>query len=366
MGFTKFTGTSGFTKAVGNEVSKIPDATGSCAFGYWGQNPYDRIEADQTPEKIQAGLLDKLIARGLPVRLWLLVDPADAGVVRCTCYKDTTSRSDHKCMTCYGTQYAPGYWRFQHETVFFSSAEYAGFTLTNVERDTSIKPNRLRVVAGSLVGTFDTPDKAFDNPDGSDWEYQVAAFRKTNTDTIDAYFSADGGANWYDITTINGVNKPTGTGSIRFRVSMTRASTTTEPPDFEILRVRHPINATRNSVVTSMRDLPAGQILILRTWEIERVTKGANLGRQVELQGDKSWTLPLNFFDTSIASNTPPARLFDRPAGPHPFFEHAYGLDEGIRLGITQVSFNEGLGTFTHQGFFERNVQEGEVYGLVW
>lgn len=336
------------------------------AVGHWSRDLHCRILQEQTPDKIKELLEDKLIAMGRPVELWLPVASTDEGVIACTCDKDTRPGSDFRCLSCHGMRSVPGYWRFLHELIYAASAEYADFTLTNVIRDLSKKPNRLRLATTALTGTIVTNDKAFANPLSEDWTYRVAAFRKTDTDVIDAEFSTDAGVTWSDITELNGTNKPAGNGSIRFRVTLTRASLTTDSPDFEILRIqrRMPENMTGKSKVR--KDLLPGQILILRTWVIEQTIRQLAAGRQTEFSADKAWTSPLDFFDKRITANTPACKIDDRGPGQHPFYEHAFGIDEGSRFPIYQMTYNEQLLTFTHQSFFDRRAQTNEAYSLVF
>lgn len=341
------------------------------AVGYWGRNPNCRMKQDQTSEKVKAALQDKLIASGRRVELWLPVNADTAGVVPCTCDKDTRPASDYRCLSCYGTRFAPGYLRFLHETVFFASAEYATGTFTNTERDLTIKPNRIRLTDTALTGTYETADKAFTNPDSLDWDFQAAVFRKMVTDDVTVEFSTDAGGTWTDITLINGPNKPTGTGSVRLRVTLTRAALTTDSPDFEIVRIRRRTPEHMAPTSTIRTDLEAGQILILRTWIIEQTIRQLALGRQTNFENDKSWTAPLDFYDARITANTPEAKIDDRNSGPHPFFEHAQGIDTGTRFPMFQFSYNEQMGAdpvFTQQAFMERRAQSdaGELYQLVF
>ena len=285
---------------------------------------------------------------------------------------------------CYGTKFAPGYLKFAHQTLFWCSAEFASFTLVNTEIDRTIKPNRIRIVAGQLGGTIETQDKAYTNtpPTLSTWAYDVAAFRKISTDGIDVEFSTTAGATWFPITQIN---DPTdgavaASGTIRLRVTLTRVSTATVSPDFEIARVRRAMPELRPNYLRQQRaDVQGGEILVLRTQEQERVARAIAAGRQVDLDGDESWTLPLNIFSSAITANTPAARVDDRQAGGHPFWEQLDGIHEGQRNVITKVSFDENFRElFTRQVFSTRRAQSqdnsdpaqwqnsGEMYSLVW
>jgi len=356
---------------------KLPGS--SLATGYWGRNPKQHIRELEIPEKLKVLLLDKLRAMGRPVALWLLVNENTPGVFPCTCEKETMQASDMKCLSCYGTKLVPGYQKFLHDTLHASSAEHVAdgtYTLTSTVVDYTIKPNRIKLANGVLTGTIETVDQPFSNPDSGDWEFQVAAYRKRTGDDILAEFSTNAGGTWTDLTLINGAAKPTGAGSIRFRITLTRTTVVnTDSPDFAILRIRRVATERQNpiwgqdcpvSTAPEDREVPPGTILVLRTWQIERTQRTLNLGRQTDWTSDKAWTAPLDAFDTTITGDTPPARIFDEDAGPHPFYQHAYGIERDERMAIYQVSFNEQLLTFTHQAFFDRRTQKGEVYHRVF
>lgn len=344
--------------------------------GYWAPRAYCVLSQSGVIPGIVELLKDKLYLNGRRAALWLPVRSDTAGVVQCTCYKPAARRSDTRCLTCYGTQYAPGYLKFLHETIWFASAQYASLTLTNTVINTTIKPYRIDLTTGSLTGTIVTPDATWTNPQNADWTFDLAAFRQISTDGFTVEFSKDAGTTWFDIADINGPPKPIGaTGTIRFRVTMTRVSAATQSPEFEVLRLRRP---QPEFVTTDMKlqrpDLPAGEILILRTWEQEQALRNIVAGRQVNLEADGGWTTPLNTFDTRIVADTPAARIDDRQAGPHPFYEQREGIHTGQRDVMTTIRFNENLRVFTHQSFSTRKAQQGsnvgvlagEIYNLVF
>lgn len=360
-------------------TGKLIGRSAHLATGYWGRNIYCRVRSDQTAEKVLVQNQEKLVAMGRPALLWLPVAATTAGVVACTCDKDTTQNSDYKCMTCFGARYAPGYLKFAHETLHWSSAEHASFTLTDVEVDRTKKPNRLRLAAGEVTGTLVTQDKDFTNTALDDWELELSAYRKVAADTVALEWSTDAGATWTAVSlsagplygyrgTVAGALLGT-SGSVRFRVTLTRASgTSAESPSFEVLRFRHLRSADLNPYPTGARpDLGAGEVLLLKTWDQELVERTAARGRIVEARADRSWTVGLEFFDTSITPDTPAAALDDREAGPHAFFAYTTGVRQEQRYAIHQVAHNVGFGgTLTQQSFAERRVQAGEPYWLVF
>jgi hypothetical protein len=326
---------------------------------------------------------------GRPVFLWQPVLPETPGVVACTCDKNTTQNADYKCMSCHGVRFTPGYLKFLHETVHFSSAEAGSFTLTTAQLDLTKKPNRVIIAPGSTTGTIVTSDKAFVNPTSADWELELAAYRKTTGDTVSLEFSTDGGATYHVVAltptivgpptavsgsffvfrgALTGAFKPIGTGTLRFRITLTRVSATTpESPSFEIVRARHVRRADVNPVLFQRPTYLAGQILLLKTWEAEVVQRIVAQGRTIEHEGDRSWTSPLDFFDLSLTHDIPPCALDDREAGPHPFFEYSSGVRLNQRYAMKTVSLDSTIDNIlTHQSFTERRTQFGELYAAVW
>lgn len=357
------------------------------AVGNWS-NPWKRIEADQTPAKVRAWLTDKLIARGKLVGLWLPVDASTEGVVACTCVKDTTETGDRRCLTCYGTKFAPGYLKFMHDTNFWCSAEADDFTLTDVEVSTLKKVNVLTLVDGATTGIIETQDKTFANPRLVDWTLRLDAFTRSVDATLTLEWSINAGDDWNAVTltapatgayghtgTIDAVDifdpddvdeVPLTTGDIRFRVTMTRASADDLTPAFEILRMRRTTPENNNRLIVRNRpDYSAGKVLILRTWVQEQDSLEANRGRVTEHQADRAWTAPLDWFNTALTAETSAVRVKDA-AGPHPFYEYSSGAQAGTRYAVVSVSYNEQYGIFTHQALNDRRTQDGEHYWLVY
>jgi hypothetical protein len=352
---------------------KVPGAPN--AIGYWGRSILCRVCSDQTGDKVKATLIDKLLALPKPTYIWLpvsnLTQPeldehiGDGATFPCTCDKDTASVSDDACRSCHGVRIIPGYVRFLTEVTYFSSAEAASYTLTGCELNYDIKPNRILMSAGTTSATIETNDKAYTNPDGTDWETEVVDFIRAAGNTVTAEFSTDGGGTWTAIASINGASKPIGTGTIRFRVTLARTAASDKSPAFEIIRMRRVRTEDANKGLEDALHPPCvdyepGQVLIARTWVQEQTIRDAGRGRNTNHMGDKMWTMPLDFFDTTITPDTPAAKIDDRKSGPHPFYEIRYGVNLGDRYTMHQGSFNENFLTFTHQAFVDRFVQIGE------
>lgn len=327
----------------------------------WNPSVWKRIECEQTPAKIGAWLREKLVARGLPVYLYQPVTADTPGVIACTCVKDGNSVADRPCRQCYGTKLVPGYEKFLHVTLWAASADAGSYTLTNTTLDTSKKPHRLVLTAVATTGTIVTPDQPYTNPSQLDWETHVDSYVRETGNTVTVEFSTDLGTTWNLLNTINGLNKPINTGVIRFRVTLTRTATTDRSPAFEILRMRRVLAENVNKAILCTNDnFDYGHILILRTWMQERSQRDVGRGVTNELPGDRCWTTPLDFFDTSLTHDTPPCRVDDRGTGPHPFYEHSFGIRIGERIVLTNSNFNETLNRFTWQDFNARRSQDDE------
>jgi len=412
--------------------NKVPGAPK--AVGYWGRSPYDRIEQEQSADKVKALLQDKLVARGQSVCLWL---PVTSGI-QCTCRKDTNKSNDRPCPECYGTGFVPGYTKFLHETLFFTASMIdqpsfvllpqqlsaavlsgtsvpaptistlngaqvtgpaalapttqvfsgsianqgsltapgigglsqvfaanlttSGAALNNVVLDRRYKPNYLSLVPGALTGFLQTAAIPYSNPNGDVWLAQAEQYPR-GTSTVTTEYSFDSGVTFYPLANITSINPPpAGDGTLIFRVTLTRASVDDSTPFWSAVRARH-VNSQNYNVpqLTALRgELTPGEILILRPWIVEQAQSDTGRGTLVEWMGDRSWTAPLDFFDTSITPDTVPARIPDRAPGPHPFYEYTRGIKAGDRVVLTAFKWNEEFGTFTQQSFDERRAQSNE------
>lgn len=338
------------------------------ADGYWGEGVHQRIQNEEIAGKIRVLHQDKIVGtQSPPVALYLPVVAPDGDA--CTCTKETAPRGESRCRTCHATKRAPGYRRFLHETVYACSSATSGWTLTNVVLDTEIKPHRLRLADAALTGTIVTTDRAYSNTDLVNWTSEVVAYAMVATDTILVEFSTDAGATWTAIAGLNGAARPNGAGVVRFRITLTRLALETESPCFEIVRIRHPVPSRLPVEMRVLRpEIGPGDILILRTWAVSQTGLTMTAARQTDHAADRSWTLPLDFFDSTITRDTPTAGIVDNEEeqAAHPFYVHTTGVNTGRRYVMFQFSYNETLGIFTHQAFAERAAQAGEAYGLIW
>lgn len=356
-------------------INRIPKK--SLAVGYWGNSTYRRIQLDQTQFKIERLNLDKVIAGGRPVTLWQPAISTDPGVVPCTCRKNTTDLSDRACLSCFGSSFAPGYFQFLTQTMFWCSAEAGSSILTNVAVTNFKKANLVGLTDTSLTGTYVTADKTYTNLNNVAWSLQLIAYKENPTNTFTLEYSTDAGSTWHSLVlTLDasgiGYNASltlAGSGSIRYRVTLTRASLNDATPYFEILRMRRVTTENENANIKLQRpDLGPGQILLIKPWTNEGETIEAGRGRVTDYLSEKTSTVGLQWFDISITRNTPSCRIREAQAGPHSFYQLHDPILGSPRLQMvhTYISTQFGVNNFTRQQADVRLVQSGESLNLVW
>lgn len=365
----------------GRDLLKFHKTRKHLAPGYWS-SPWRVIENEQIPAKVRVWLQDKITARGRLAELYLPCDESTPGAVSCTCVKNTTDSADRACVSCHGSKFSPGYLKFLHQTQFWCSAESSLFSLTNVVVSTTKKANVLVLADDQLTGTIETQDKPYSNANAVNWDLKFEAFRRATGETFVLEFSKDSGASWTALSltevpspglgftsTIGGASL-TGSGVVRFRVTMSRLSVDDLTPAFEIVRLRRPLPENSNRNLKRQRpDYVAGQILLLRPWtQIQDVLEPGR-GRLVEHMADRTWTVALDFFDWSLDHDTPACKI-DDTNGPHPFYIFTAGIQGGTRYAINKTYYNDNFGAsagiFTHQYFDDRRIQPEEATSLVW
>lgn len=369
------------------------------AAGYWS-NPHRYMLGAQVPQKVRVLLQDKLITAGRRVGLWTPVTSATrvttttSGIVPCTCVKDTTDSGERSCLTCHGAKFAPGLLKFGHQTHFWCSSE-AGttdnrLTLAHCEVSHTKKVNIITLSDGQSTGSITFTATLPLNPTLTPWHFRLDGFKRSEGASVVLDYSLDSGTTWVtptltaplpgsswgysgsldaaDLLVITDPLDPdyTTAASVTFRITLTRASATVLSPAFEIFRLRRTMpEHLGRELVRQRKDVLPGEILLARTQVNEQDMLDALRGRITEHLSDHMWTSPLDFFDTSITPETPSARIADA-FGPHPFYEYTGGVQEGTRYVLTQGTYNEQFGIFTHQGFNARRTQEGEPYWQVF
>lgn len=337
------------------------------AIGAWS-NPWRRIELDQSPAKVRVMQQEKLIARGRCVYYYL---PIGSGVA-CTCTKNTTDAADRACVTCHGTKFAPGYVRFLHSTLFWCSAELASFTLTTTQNKTTKKAHVLELTSAATTGTIVTQDKAYTNPNLTAWSVKLDAYKRATGNTVALEYSINAGGTWIPVALTNFEGSVTGaalgtSGSIRWRITLTRASVNDLSPAFEILRIRRIASENHNRQITVRRpDYVSGTILVLKPRVMDRDDFLATRGKMLDHNAQTTLTSPLDFFDTSLTADTPSCVVNSVTTGSHAFFEFSSGIQARTRYAVLDVNYNDQMGIFTQQTLEVRRIQDGEAHFLVW
>jgi hypothetical protein len=314
------------------------------ATGYWGRNPSSHIAAVEIPQKVLALHRDKILAMGLPFNLWQRLQTAsEVRSVQCTCWRDTTQQGDVQCLQCHGMRWQPGFLRFGYRTTFYSAA-HTDLTFTSIAQITANTPYRLALTGTNLTGQIVTPTFTVPSTNYGTWSYHLDAPIRATGNTVVAEFTVNGGTTWQDITNLPTVNPQLG-AVIQFRFTLTRVAAADKSPLFEIFRARYP-------AVPPIRsgDVNPGEILLIKTWDVDKFMR-EQMGKSTQSQGEKYWTLPLNYFDTTLTPESMSTVL-----GPDHFLEEARGPEVGVRYVSTQHSYSRTFKMFTRQEFLMRRV----------
>lgn len=270
---------------------------GGNAVGSWARNPLQRILQDQAPQKESALLRDQLRIGGLRLELWLGVD-ASAIHPKCKCYKESVQQADRKCSSCHGTGYVPGYLKWGYETYWMSASDI-GTTFTNTEATTTWKSAKVQLSGSALSGTIESADYTFiRSATGSTWDYDTQTFiREPSNSTIAVEYSLDSGATWSSMSALESANPAAGT--IRFKATLTRTSSSVRSPLFEIVRARYsriPLGTFINPYTNSPMEGP--WILALNGYPDQQYTKSEH-GDQPQGPGS-FWTSGMSMFDPTV------------------------------------------------------------------
>lgn len=340
-------------------MSKSPFISGR-APGYWGQNIRCRIQSDGTVDKVLSLHYDKIMAMGLPFAIWREAKAVLENPTQCSCFKDTSKQPDIPCSQCYGTGAIPGYLKFGTRNYWVESTA-AGWTLTNVVVDTNNRPNRLMLATGATSGTAVSPNLTISVVGKlAAWEAKADAFTRdggaASSVTVEA--SKDNGATWFALSALESEAPTT---QLRFRVSMTRTTAAVKSPMFEIVRARF-----ATMLDTMRNELNEPVIRAIPTWNVEAELR--QVGGTLIQNSQTFWTLPLYFFDNTVAQNSVAARLEDDV-----FAEVRYGGEIGFRKPFVEFKYSDTFGTFTRQEFAIRRAagqrgdsNVGEIYNRVF
>lgn len=268
---------------------------GGSAVGYWGRDVYKRIAAENEYNRQRALLQDQIFGGGLAVDVWRGV----ASGITCACYKESTRAADRKCKSCHGVPngYIPGYLKFGYNTLWMSVKD-SDITLTNVEIVTDFKSAKVGLTSTATSGTIESGDKTFSRTAiGSAWEYEAIKYVRLEDDSnVVVEYSLDSGTTWTGISQLTTANPASGT--IRFKATLTRTSTSILTPYFEIVRARYATidqDGTRADGTYTYGPF----IRILNTKPFRSFLK-SEYGDYPNTSGMSFWTVGLSAFDSSI------------------------------------------------------------------
>lgn len=321
---------------------------GTLATGVWNRNLRKDNNAFQLIPKAQALLHDKIRHWGIRCRLWQ--EPQPTGIPNprdmrpgsgiCSCVVQESQQPDNKCLTCNGTAKIGGYREFGYNYIVAASISSETVLFTNTVLNTEVKPNRVLLAPGVKEGFVETSDFVINNIHVYPLEYHLDRFLREDGTSVDFEYSLDKGVTWKGSWQLS--QEFIGAGTIRFRIKLARASASSKSPAFEVLRLRHKTIATP-------------EIKILKGMPGVKLSRTA-YGLTLETAGQKWWTMPLQFFDSSIAANSADDRIEQAS-----FVEFLEGALSGVRFKLVDQEYSDPQGVFVTQRFNVRRLQPQEI-----
>lgn len=331
---------------------------GGSAVGYWGRDVYKRVAEEQEWARQRALLTDQLVGTGLRTDLWIGVTSGN----QCSCYKESFRQADRNCSSCHGVidGYVPGYLKFGYNTLWMASSD-SDVVFTNTEVTTKWKSSKIQLTSGSTSGTIESGDKSFSRTAiGSQWEYDVQSFvRMEANSSVTVEYSIDSGSTWSAIADLVSANPSSGT--IRFKVTLTRDTTSVLSPLFEIIRARY--------ATVDLSGQRADGTYTYGPWISALNSKPAQNYRKSEqgdlpMHGMSLWTTGLATFDSSITVGSD-AELLNGPDVVLQFRDGVLSDDRKYRLLDWQLS-DPGAYVVLTQNFNIRVADEVGPYSFVW
>lgn len=328
--------------------------SGATAVGFWGNDSYRRVLAEEEQGRQRALLLDDVKAGGIRSELW---QPVKSGT-RCLCYKESNQQSDRKCYSCHGNGYLPGFLKFGYSTIWLSGSDSTA-TMVNVVPTTGFKSSDVQIEDGYTIGELISEEFSFTRSAvGSVWEVDSHyTIREAAYSSVTIEYSLNSGSTWADIATLPTVNPVSGT--IMFKATLLRDSTDVLSPFFDIVRARYATISLDNSVagmyrvgpwILAMRDIPFRQI------------KKQDWGDAPLNSNEHFWTVGLADFDPSITRGSE-QELITGSA----FIEFMDGAIAGTRHVITSWQNSDPFAyILVSQTFTLRAADTVGPYSLVW
>ena len=325
-------------------MANPPDRT-SLAAGYWGRSPKDTALSTQIVERITKSNADLIRGMGFVADIWVNPTENVALLPQCSCVKNTSQSADQRCQKCYGTKRVPGFVKWGFNTLYYSSVSTQFQLPPTIRKKNDTTMHTFELAPNVLQTDFETPDMPVWNPYSTGWEMQTLVYNRANQTGHSIAWSIDSGANWSDqpISTLSLER-----GVIRFKVTMYRKTADQASPQFEMIRLRHPIQEEPFIKVAR----PMG------TRKRGRETFG-----DVENEsGLEYWTVPIHG-SAQIMGQT----VYSKPWLPDRFMlEIKEGTFAGDRYLPVSYKRSEHIGVMTSQIFSVRRSQPEEIYGAVF
>jgi hypothetical protein len=322
-----------------------PPCRTSLAAGYWGQDPKSTVLSTQTVERIMKNNTDLIRGMGVVADIWVEASENRDWLPVCSCVKTTNQSADQRCKKCYGTKRVPGFVKWGFNTMFYSAVS-TGFQLPpTIRKKNDTTMHTLELSQGVLAAEFDTPDFSVNNPYSTGWELQTAIYNRANQTGNSIKWSIDGGTTWSaePISTLHLER-----GNIRFRIRLERVDANALSPQFEILRLRHPI-----------QECPF--IKVARPMGTRKRSREV-FGETENESGLSYWTVPIH--GGAQVMGQP---VYSKPWLPDRFLlEIKEGTFAGDRYVPVSYQRSEHIGVMTSQIFSVRRAQPDEIYGSVF
>jgi len=255
----------------------------------------------------------------------------------------------------------PGYLKWGYNTYWMSATD-SDVVFTNTEVTNTFKSSKVQLTSGSLTGTIESPDYSFTRSvSAAVWEYDSQTFvRDAGVSSVVVEFSLDSGVTWAAISTLETVNPSSGT--IRFRATLSRDTSTVRSPLFEIVRARFariPEGTFINPYNEEPRDGP--WILVVNGYPDQQYLKSEHGDLP---QGTTNfWTSGMSMFDPLVTVGSDDELIH----GPNIVIEFLDGVLTGKRYRPTSWKQSDPFGfKVVVQEFQIRESSTVEPYAYVW
>ena len=186
---------------------------------------------------------------------------APEGLTKCYCWSksgndefateiNSQPKRDH--FLCMGTGYLQGYEKYGYESIIASTPSNLSFSSLNitVAKDSTGEPDRIIISGASQNESVETENYILTNFQEVD-HFLAKDATDVDTNRIKYYYSTDDGNTWTQLTMItytesrlgnkqsSNFNLPVGTTQIKFKIELSKRTTTSPSPRFNSIRFRY-------------------------------------------------------------------------------------------------------------------------------